>query len=39
MMRSQLMDKQLSQAGWSRNKRNMVEEYVVKVAELLAGCA
>jgi type I restriction enzyme R subunit len=33
LTRAELVDRQLSQAGWSRNKRNLVEEYVVKASD------
>ena len=31
--RAKLIDQQLSRAGWSKNKRNLIEEFVLKAAE------
>jgi type I restriction enzyme R subunit len=31
--RAELIDRQLSRAGWSRNKRNLIEECLLKTAE------
>jgi type I restriction enzyme R subunit len=31
--RAVLIDRQLAQAGWSRNKRNLLEEFILKSAE------
>lgn len=35
--RIELIDAQLARAGWSKNRRSMVEEFVLKVAEPESG--